>query len=137
MTILHHRRQPRVLIVDNEPAICRALSIVLQREGFEAVASPSGEAALARLRSEQFDVLLLDLRMPELRGDVLFHYAVALQPHLEKRTIFMTGDISLKAQEIIDTLGCPLLLKPFDMRDVSGALWNILQRPKGNEGMAG
>lgn len=129
MTILRHHKQPRVLIVDNEPAICRALSIVLQREGFETMASPSGEAALARLRSEQFDLLLLDLRMPELRGDVLFHYAVALQPHLAKRTIFMTGDISLQAQEIVDTLGCPLLLKPFDLHEVSGALWEILQSP--------
>ncbi len=135
MTILRHPRPPRVLIVDNEPAICRALSIVLQREGFEAIASPSGEAALARLRSETFDVMLLDLRMPELRGDVLFHYAVALQPHLERRTIFMTGDISLKAQEITDTLGCPVLLKPFDLKDVCGALWSIIEDR--NEGMAG
>lgn len=130
MTVLRMNRTPRVLVVDNEPAICRALKIMLERHGFDVVTSMGGESALAHLRDSRFDLMLVDLRMPELRGDVLFHYAVSVQPHLARQTVFMTGDITLDAQEIIESLGCPLLLKPFDLRDVSSALWRILGEPR-------
>jgi DNA-binding response OmpR family regulator len=125
MTILRYPRAPRVLVVDNEPAICRALALMLRREGFAATTATSGETALAKLRAETFDLLLVDLRMPELRGDVLFHLACAIQPHLAHKTIFMTGDITAQAAQITDGLGCPVMLKPFDLRAVSRALWDL------------
>jgi CheY-like chemotaxis protein len=101
MSILRYPRVPRILVVDNEPSVCRALSMVLSRDGFQATTALSPEEALARIRDEHFDLLLLDLRLPEMRGDALFHYAVAVQPHLSRRTIFMTGDISQQAADLV------------------------------------
>ena len=112
----------RVLIVDDEPSICKALSHALQREGHEVLTALGGEAALAILREQPVDVLLLDLRMPDMRGDVLFEYAVALRPELRARTLFMTGDITERATELIAACGCHFLRKPFDLRDLTAAV---------------
>ena len=62
----------RVLIVDDEPSICKALSMALSRAGYDAIAAQSGESALAIVRSEHVDVMLVDLRIPDMRGDVIF-----------------------------------------------------------------
>jgi len=73
-----------VLIVDDEPSICKALHIAFTRAGINARIAESGDAALDRLRSEHFDAMIVDLRMPDLRGDVLFELASAIQPQLRQ-----------------------------------------------------
>jgi DNA-binding response OmpR family regulator len=87
----------RVLLVDDEPAICKALSIALGRAGFDVIASQSGDAALSILSREHVDVMVIDLRIPDTRGDVVFELAAASHPHLRRQTLFMTGDISERA----------------------------------------
>jgi DNA-binding response OmpR family regulator len=111
-----------VLIVDDEPSICRALTIALSRAGYEAVAAHSGESAHELLQRSRFDVLVLDLRIPDVRGDVLFHLAVSLQPHLRTQTLFITGDVTERAQVLIDDCQCPLVRKPFKLEDVLAAV---------------
>ena len=108
----------RVLVVDDEPTICRALALALRRAGYDVLAAESGEGALAKLRSERIDCLVTDLRIPDLRGDVLFELAASLQPQLRRRTVFMTGDLSPKAVECISACNCPLLPKPFELAEL-------------------
>ena len=108
----------RVLVVDDEPSICRALQIALGRAGIEASIAESGDAALAKLRSERFDVMIVDLRMPDVRGDVLFELAAAIQPQLRHATLFTTGDITDRAERLIGACNCPMLRKPFELADV-------------------
>ncbi len=106
----------RVLVVDDEPAICKALTTALRRAGYEAVAAQSGDSALAMLASEPFDILLLDLRIPDTRGDVVFELAAATHPHLRHQTLFMTGDISERAVRLIHSCKCPMIQKPFELQ---------------------
>lgn len=110
----------RVLVVDDEPSICRALTIAFTRSGYEARAVESGELALSLLRSEHFDCLVVDLRMPDLRGDVLFELAASLQPHLRVHTVFTTGDTSEFAYDLIAACHCAVVTKPFDLPELLG-----------------
>jgi len=112
----------RVLVVDDEPSICKALTIALVREGYDVLAAHGGEAAHALLAAERVDVMVVDLRMPDLRGDVVYHLASALQPWLTQRTVFTTGDISERAEEIVRACDCPLLRKPFTLAEALGAV---------------
>jgi Response regulator containing CheY-like receiver, AAA-type ATPase, and DNA-binding domains len=111
-------KQLRVLIVDDEPSICKALTMALTRAGYEAVAALSGEAALAIIRSEHVDIMLVDFRIPDMRGDVIFELAAGFQPHLRYQTLFMTGDITDRAHQLIAACKCHFLRKPFDLRDM-------------------
>jgi DNA-binding response OmpR family regulator len=116
------RGSTRVLVVDDEPAICKALTMALGRAGFDALAAQTGESALAILRSERVDVLVLDLRIPDTRGDVIFELAAAIQPHLRTQTLFLTGDISERALRLIAACKCPSLRKPFELRELTDAV---------------
>jgi two-component system KDP operon response regulator KdpE len=112
----------RVLVVDDEPAICRALTIALERAGYEAISVQSGDAALARLAAGHVDVMLIDLRIPDTRGDVVFELAAATHPHLRHQTLFMTGDISDRAYKLIQSCKCPSIRKPFELREMIAAV---------------
>ena len=118
----------RVLVVDDEPTICRALTIALGRAGYDVVAVEAGEQAHTLLRAEHFDVLVLDLRIPDLRGDVLFELAASIQPHLRYRTLFTTGDTSERALELIEACGCKALHKPFELQELTSELAKLAPR---------
>jgi CheY-like chemotaxis protein len=103
---------PRVLIVDDEPAICAALVQVLRRAGFDPVAA-HGAPEAESLLSDSLDAMLLDLRMPHMRGDSFYYLAAARCPKLGRHTLFMTGDISPDGERLINQTGCGVLWKPF------------------------
>ena len=120
----------RVLIVDDEPAICKALSIGLARAGFYVKTALTGDEGVALLKKEPFDVLVLDLRVHDMRGDVIFELARAEQPNLARTTLFVTGDISERADRLIRATGCPLLRKPFELRDIVAAVTSMSPRAR-------
>jgi CheY-like chemotaxis protein len=62
----------RVLVVDDEPAIGRALARLLERDLHHVVVVGRGEDALHLLLSERFDVILCDVTMPEMTGIELY-----------------------------------------------------------------
>src|SRR5437773_10496419 len=108
-----------VLLVDDEPAICKALSLALSRAGFRVSTALSGETAMSIVRGEHVDDLIVDLRIPDMRGDALCELAAAIQPHLRSRTLSTTGDVTERAQALLEPCRCPLLREPFDLKDLS------------------
>jgi len=113
-----YNERARVLVVDDEPSICRAMTIALSRAGYDVRAVEGGEVALSLLRTEHFDCMIVDLRVPDMRGDVLFELAASLQPQLRSHTVFTSGDASEFAQDLIGACGCTLIAKPFDLADL-------------------
>src|SRR5215216_3872128 len=59
---------PRILVVDDEGSMREMLRIVLRRDGYDVKVAPDGRAALDILKREPFDLLLSDIRMPDLSG---------------------------------------------------------------------
>lgn len=105
-----------ILVVDDEAAVRRALERVLSRLGHTVHMATSGEAACEFLATSPVDLVLMDLRMPGMSGQTLFHGIVARWPHLVNRVIVMTGDP--EAQDHHDWLrhnDLPVLTKPFEL----------------------
>jgi DNA-binding response OmpR family regulator len=119
-----HRRGGglRILLVDDEPSIRLAFATLLSRDGYVVDVAACGEAAERVLGERRIDCLILDYRIPDVRGDLLFEYAHSVQPHLKERTIFITGDIAASTHATLQTTGCPVLLKPFDIEDLTSAV---------------
>ncbi|WP_407146504.1 response regulator [Bradyrhizobium sp. ORS 86] len=59
---------PRVLVVDDDPMVCVAIEVCLQRQGFEVIVADGGEAGMRALENAIFDVMLVDVFMPHMRG---------------------------------------------------------------------
>jgi len=105
----------RVLVVDDEAAICKAVVTYLQRAGYDVISTQSGDTAISYMQREHVDVLLVDLRIPDTRGDVVFESGAAHQPQLRHQTIFMTGDLSERGLDLVHWCNCPVLHKPFEL----------------------
>ena len=120
------RSKPSILVVEDEPSICRAVAISYTRAGYNAVTTTSGDGAMYHLRTQYFDMMLVDLRLPDMRGDVVFHLAASLQPQLRTQTVFMTGDVTEQASNIIEDCSCALLMKPFDLIDLNDTTSAVL-----------
>jgi DNA-binding NtrC family response regulator len=116
---------PRILIVDDEPAICAALTQVLRRAGFDPIAAHGPEEATPLL-SPSIAAMLLDLRMANGRGDSFYYLACGEAPQLRKRTLFMTGDISPDGERLINQTGCGVLWKPFPNAVLVDAVRDLL-----------
>lgn len=59
---------PRVLVVDDDPMVCVAIEVCLKRKGFDVTVADGGEAGMAALETADFDVMLVDVFMPYMRG---------------------------------------------------------------------
>jgi len=59
---------PRILVVDDDTMVCEAIEICLQHQGFEVTVANGGEAGLSALEGSAFDVMLIDIFMPHMRG---------------------------------------------------------------------
>jgi len=59
---------PRVLVVDDDPMVCVAIEVCLTRKGFEVTVADGGEAGMRALETAVFDVMLIDVFMPHMRG---------------------------------------------------------------------
>jgi DNA-binding response OmpR family regulator len=58
----------RILVVDDDPMVCKAIEIFLQRHNFQVVATDGGEAGLRVLDSGGIDLMIVDIFMPHMRG---------------------------------------------------------------------
>src|SRR3954467_13341059 len=81
--------KPRVLIVDDQRNMRTTTAFVLQQAGYDVAEAESGEAALARLLAEPFEVVLTDLKMAPLDGIAVLRGALEIAPATQ--VIVMTG----------------------------------------------
>jgi len=118
----------KILIADDEPLYLRTTSALLQKEGYECVAVPDGDAALKALTSEPFDLVLTDLNMPGNQNLELLHKQRDRWP--ETPLIVITGVPSLPTAIESLRLGiADYLLKPVRFQDLRQSIEKTLARP--------
>ena len=106
-------RQVRVLVVDDEPTLLRALEALLRKNGHDVVALESPIVATQRLAQEEFDVALLDVKMPDLSGLELLNAVKHRRPEIE--VIMMTGHATVEtALAALKAGAYDYLTKPFE-----------------------
>lgn len=116
-----------LLIADDEPGITSALAYLLRREGYRVDTVANGRSALAKLQAQAYELILCDLRMPELDGPSLYRAIATSQPELARRFLFLTGDtLSPETRAFLDGIELPRLAKPFTARDVRHAVAEAL-----------
>ncbi len=108
--------QHRILLVDDEPNLRKVLGALLQQQGYEVHAEVDGAAALARIRSappRTFDVVISDLRMPNLDGIGLLRALAQHEPNLPVILLTAHGSVD-SAVEAVKLGAFDYLEKPFD-----------------------
>jgi CheY-like chemotaxis protein len=93
----------RILIVDDEHSIRESLAEFLRDFGMTVATAVSGPEALNLLRQDPFDLLIADLRLPGMTGDILIPLAAQLQPNL--RFLIHTGSIDYRLTSELEAHG--------------------------------
>ena len=118
---------PRVLAVDDEPVVCESIRRVLSEEGYNISTSTSSREGLEMLRKEHFDLLLLDIKMPEMDGIELLRAARDVSPETE--VLIITGYATIEtAVETIKLGAFDYLEKPVSPPQLIVAAARALER---------
>jgi signal transduction histidine kinase len=112
-------RRGRVLIIDDELVLARALGRAIEREHDVAIES-SGETALRQIvAGSRFDLILCDLMMPQMTGMELYDHLVREVPEQAARMVFLTGGaFTPSARKFLDDVSNQRIEKPFDSQQV-------------------
>lgn len=117
----------RILIVDDEPALRRTLERALTNHHYDVVAVADPNSAYQMLSEATFDLVLLDLRLPQIGGDTLYLAIIRHWPRLRDRVILMSGDPWSEQQHWPKELAsCPVLAKPFSLETLAKAVRAVL-----------
>lgn len=119
----------KILMIDDEPDLLKLSSSILRREGFTVETRSDGREALALLQSESFDIILLDLRMPELSGlDFLRHFNVRERP---EEVLILTAHADVQsAVETVKLGAYGYLAKPFNAEEILNHISKIRELQK-------
>ncbi|MBL8735542.1 MAG: response regulator [Planctomycetes bacterium] len=106
--------QRTVLVVDDEPFICRSLTFVLRKENYHVLEARNGEEALAAIRQHKPDLVFLDVMMPKLNGFQVTQQ-VRSDPTLDSvKIILLTAKGQESDREVGKTAGAnDYMTKPF------------------------
>jgi two-component system response regulator PilR (NtrC family) len=108
------RRPPRILVVDDERSMRELLAIVLRREGYEVLLADNGRTAIDLLEREPVDLLISDIKMPDLSGVDVLRAAKKIDQDI--LGIMITAFASTEtAVEAMRLGACDYLSKPFDI----------------------
>ncbi|HKS20041.1 MAG TPA: response regulator [Bradyrhizobium sp.] len=126
---------PRVLVVDDDPTVATTIEVCLQRQGFDVTIADGGEAGMHELGASDFDVMLVDIFMPHMRGFESIRMFHERAPHIP--LVAMSGYAFANAEAASpDFLRMTLelgatrcLRKPFTPQALLAAVNDCLAKP--------
>jgi two-component system NtrC family sensor kinase len=119
-------RSLSILVVDDESVILDLIVDAFGRASHSVDTASSGREALEKLERRAYDVLLLDLKMPEMDGRQLYDAIKSRWPDLSRRIVFASGDtLRPETQGFLARSGCPCVDKPFRLEALENAIASV------------
>jgi PAS domain S-box-containing protein len=120
--------QAAVLVVDDEVAVAEMLADILEEEGHKVEIAHSGSQALDKIELNDFDLILSDLRMPDIDGPAMFDAIREARPDMVSRIAFITGDtMSGRIRTFLQESERPYIEKPITPQDVRDLVQEMLR----------
>jgi PAS domain S-box-containing protein len=117
----------RGLLIDDEKPILSYLSRLLGSWGYESDKVANAREALAVIKKEDFDFILLDVKMPDMNGLEFYRQLKKVKPEMAKRVLFVTGDVLEKATStFLKENNVPSITKPIDIDKLKENIDSIL-----------
>ena len=110
----------RLVVADDNPLILEALQqLFCLEDDFQLLACcRTGTETLQAVKDFQPDVLILDIRMPDVSGLEVFEELTRSAPELARRVVFITGDMREELARSLKASGCGYLVKPFELSEL-------------------
>lgn len=119
-------REKKILVVDDNPHMCNLLVDILEIYDYQGFKAKDGEEALSRLRNESFDLVITDLRMPNLGGMDLLKSIKEENPSLPVVVITAFGKSDTE-RDVLAARADGYLAKPFKVNEIENLLKGLLR----------
>jgi signal transduction histidine kinase/CheY-like chemotaxis protein len=120
-----------ILVVEDEPTVARLISDVLEDEGLHVEALLDGREALERAAEKDFDLVICDMKMPELDGEHFYKTLAASGNPLSRRFLFVTGDVAAAhTHDFLERNQLPHVAKPFRVEELTEKVRRVLSLVK-------
>lgn len=120
----------RTLVVDDQPEVLQFMTRALRQAGWEVEPCSGAREALERLGSSSYDLVITDLKMPDLDGIGFYRQAVGIRPELARRFILVTAaQFAEEARAFAGPEEIPVLFKPFDLEEFDRTVRRIGLQP--------
>lgn len=127
-----HPTTPHILIVDDDEAICKTLSAILQTKGYQTTTATTAKEAIEKAKIQFFNTALLDIKLPDMEGTQLLAQLQEIAPETIK--IMVTGYPSLKnAVDALNLGASSYIMKPIDPEELLKKIANKLETQKKTE----
>jgi DNA-binding NtrC family response regulator len=104
-----------ILVVDDSSDLAQSYKHLLEQQGYAATIASNGVLALKTILKTHVDVVVCDLKMPQLEGDMFYMTVQRLKPDLSRRFVFITGmGRGPRFQSFIQQVDAPVLFKPVE-----------------------
>jgi len=119
-------KKTSILVVDDEKDICKALSILLTKEGYSVKEAYNGEEAIERIKKENFDIVMTDIRMEKVDGFEVLKQTQKISP--ETSVLMMTAFASVgSAVEAMRAGAADYITKPFINDEIRLTMRKIIE----------
>jgi diguanylate cyclase (GGDEF)-like protein/PAS domain S-box-containing protein len=118
-----------ILIVDDDPSICKSLSAILRKNGYQTEAAHTGEAALTKARHRFFDLALLDIKLSDIGGIELIGQLKQQHPDMAVIMVTAHGSVDTAVQALNEGASA-YIMKPFSIDEVLAAVGRSLEKQR-------
>ncbi len=116
----------RILVIEDQAEMRKLIQAMLTNQDYEVVAAVDGRAAIQHLAQGEFDVILVDLILPDVRGEMVIQWVLNNRPQSKPRLLVTTGAVLTPGLEaMLEGLRVPILRKPFDKGELLAAVGAI------------
>ncbi len=114
------------LIVDDDPEVRNTLTAILESESYVVETAENGKKAIHMCEKTPFDVALIDIELPDIKGTELLHLLNEKQPKMVR--IIITGHPSLEnAAKSVNEKADGYVMKPFDVPELLGMMKKLVE----------
>jgi two-component system, NtrC family, response regulator HydG len=118
--------QPVVLVIDDDVDMCESLWDILRERGYRVYLAHDSEQAAERIREQEYQVVLIDMKLPRTNGAEVFSMVRRWNP--QTRTVLITGhrgDMERKVEEVMQQGANAVCFKPFNMDQLLETIQNL------------
>lgn len=125
----HLSGENTILIVDDDESICRSLKLIFNRQGYKVDIAVTGQEAIGKLQDKSFNLVLLELKLPDTEGIGLIKHFTKVNPDMG--IIIITGYASLEtAVRAVNEGVVAYITKPLDIKEVLAKIKKILKKQR-------
>lgn len=109
----------KILVIDDETALCKLYQRMLTKLGYEVEVAFDGEKAIQHIEQGSYDLIISDLRMPGLNGEMIYDHLLTSSPEAARHLIFSTGaPLVEETNQFLAKSNLPVIRKPFSMEEL-------------------